>query len=104
VEVTETKSTVEGEETLCSSKKPIKFFSDDQSYFFAVADNDIYFTLVYWNETISKYIVSSSTLKKAVKDSSKWPYYIKSFSEALLIVQYNFKFFILTQDTFYVED
>ncbi len=98
------KSALQGEDTLRSYKKPIKFYSDEQSYFVAVSDNDVYFTLVYWNETISDYTVYSSTLKKTVKDSSKWPEYIKSFSEALFIVQYNLKFYILTEDTFYVQN
>lgn len=57
---------------MSSNKKPIKFYSDGYSYFVAVADNDIYYTTVWWNEKIKDYSIYSSTLKKTVKDFKKW--------------------------------
>ena len=34
----------------------------------------------------------------------KWPEYIKSFSEALIMVVYDLKFYILTEEWFYVQN
>ena len=87
---------------MCSDKKPIKFYSDEETYFVAVADNDVYFILVYWNETISDYTVHSGTLRETVKDKKLWSQYISSFRESIIIVLYDLKFFILTEDAFYV--
>ena len=40
---------VKGISTLECTDDPIKFFSDSYSYFVAVADSDVYFSIVYWN-------------------------------------------------------
>ncbi len=45
------KAPVLGEGSLNSTQKPIKIFTDEQTYFLAVSDNDIYVSSVTWNET-----------------------------------------------------
>lgn len=62
--------------SLSSKSSPILIHSDDQNYFIAVADNDISYTIVYWNSTIKDYVVYSRTLRQTVEDKKKWPEYI----------------------------
>lgn len=60
--------TVLAEGSLNSTSTPIKIFSDEQSFFLAVADSGIYVSTLTWNVETSKYEFGSSGLSGLVSD------------------------------------
>jgi hypothetical protein len=90
------------EGSLNSSSTPIKFFSDQQTFFFAVADNEIYATKLKWVEETQEYEFFGYTLSEYIKDEDERQVRLKNFNSALLITYFNEKLYLLTSESFLV--
>jgi hypothetical protein len=64
------KAPISAEGSLNSTNKPIRFFSDEQTFFVAVSDNDVYASAVVWNESSKSYNVWSNTVTGYTSDKS----------------------------------
>lgn len=93
---------VMAEGSLNSSETRLKFFYDSESYFIAVADNNVYFSALVFDVALRQYTLWSETLQSFIVDDTERTKWIKYFSEAILVIYQEGKFFMLTEDKFLV--
>lgn len=72
---TSDKTAISGEASLTSST-PIKFFSDQYTFFVAVSDNDVYTTVMLFDSVSNSYIAWSRTFKKSIVNNTLRASYI----------------------------
>ncbi len=90
------------EGSLNSSSTPIKFFSDQQTFFYAVADNEIYATGLRWVEETQEYEVFGYTLSENITDEDERKVRLTNFNSALIITYFNNILYLLTSESFLV--
>lgn len=96
------KTKIYGESSFNSKTKPIKIFSDQQNYFLAIADHDIYVSTVTWNTTLLDYSIFSTKLTQYLSDKAKINKWLKVFNSVFVVVFVKEEFFMLNENYFYV--
>lgn len=76
-------ATIYGEASINSTAQPIKLFSDGKTYFLAIADNDIYFSAVKWNNILQDYSIFWIKLSMFTSDQSVRAKWLAVFNSAL---------------------